>query len=208
MNVIPIVQMAIIKDNAGKIGIVFPSEIDELDYSQTSGFFIGIPRKIKNTDMLKSYLKRSKLVMPFFREGETISINAILDFPIVEFKISNFADGEKAIKFVIEITEEQAFKSNRPSTVRRLSRTATKLMRYYRRNFKDDFIKLRYFGGSSLINSNLNFILLRPLDASRYSGLYINNKFLPVGATPEFGNDILKMYSLNENGTDMDIFDL
>ena len=207
MKVIPVVQMVVIKDNAGQLGVIFPSEIDEMDNSQTSAFFIGIPRGVKNSQMLHSYLKRSQLVMHFFKDGEAININARLDFPVLQFTISKYAEGEKAISFRIDTIGDQLYERLRPSIIVKLSRTANKMMRYYRRNFKEGFINLKYRGNSSLINPNLKFILLRPTDASRYSGLFIKNKFIPVGATPEFGFNILKMYSVNENGNDADSYE-
>jgi hypothetical protein len=193
--------MSLVKNLDNSFGVVFPSEVDESDQSPSVAFCIGIPSRIIYKLQLQQYLENAKINMAFYLNGETITVDAKINFPTVIFNISKFVQ-EKPLLFRIEELNENIFELRRPSFLKSISRISLKEKSFYKKNFKSSFISIKYQGNSPLIKSDLIFIILSPLDVNRYSKLYSENKILPIGATLKFAAESIESLFLNKESGD------
>lgn len=199
---LPILQMTIIRNHDNSFGLVFPSEVNNFDQSQSISFCIAIPNRIRTQSELEGYLKRVDIIMPFYWDGKTVTVKGKIKFPTIELNVSKYAK-VKPLLFNIEMLNEFSFNTKRPPVLKRISKISLSATRFYNRNFRSNFVRLKYQGDSSIIKSNLYFILISPLDIKRYSELFLENKLLPIGATLKFGVENLEYMHVIDGSDDL-----
>lgn len=163
MRRIPIYQMSLGVDQNGRVGFLFPSEIED-ESNQSIIFALPFTHPFHHPFDLGEYLERNEFYFPIEINGKYQELKAKVDFPELIFSVPNT---EYKIAFQLEMGH---------------------IHNWPMQPFGDK-LKYKYIGKSNnIIPKNNGFLTLLPVDLYELDEFYMKHKGIFVGLTPNFGN--------------------
>ena len=163
MRRVAVYQMAFGLDQSGRVGLLFPSEIED-ESNQSIMFAIPFTYPFHHPFDFDGYFDRNEFYFPIEINGKYQELKAQIDFPEFIFSVP---DTDYKITFQIEMSDFPHWPIY---------------------PFRDK-PKYKYIGKSSnIIPQNNGFLILQPMDIFELDELYMKHKGIFVGLTPNFGN--------------------